>query len=74
MLYIWDEPWHTEVSPVIVPGWEGSAVTDTLSVRGVLVPQELVAVTEIVPPSAPAVAEIVVETELPLHPNGNVHA
>jgi hypothetical protein len=33
----------------------------------------LVAVTEIVPPAAPAVAVMDVEVELPLHPDGKVH-
>ena len=49
------------------------AVTDTFNVRGVPEPQELFAVTEIVPPFAPGVAVIDVEAELPLHPDGNVH-
>jgi len=73
MLYVFDEPWQTVVSPVIVPGWVGTEVTDTLSVRAVLVPQALDAVTEIVPPDAPAIASIDVEVELPVHPEGNVH-
>ena len=68
-----DEPWQTDAAPVIEPGWAGSAVTVTLNVRGVLVPHELLAVTEIVPPVAPAVASIDVEVELPLHPDGSDH-
>jgi hypothetical protein len=36
----------------------------------VLVPHELFAVTEIAPPSEPAVAVIEVEDELPLQPDG----
>ena len=35
-------------------------------------PQELFAVTEMVPPLDPAVVVIDVEVELPLHPDGNV--
>ena len=38
-----------------------------------LVPHELFAVTEIVPPVAPAVEVIDVEVELPVHPDGKVH-
>ena len=38
-----------------------------------LVPHELLAVTETVPPIGPAVASIDVEEELPLHPDGNDH-
>ena len=41
--------------------------------RGVPEPHELLAVTEIFPLFAPAVAVIEVEFELPLHPDGNVH-
>ena len=73
MLYVWDEPWQTDVAPVMVPGWEGSAVTETLSVRAELVPHAFVAVTEIVPPAEPAVADIDVEVELPLQPDGKIH-
>jgi hypothetical protein len=68
-----DEPWQTGVAPVITPGWTGVGVTATLSVLAVLVPHELLAVTEIVPPVAPAVAVIDVDVELPLHPDGKVH-
>jgi hypothetical protein len=56
-----------------VPGWEGRAVTETLNVRSELVPHELVAATDIVPPVEPGVADMDVEAELPLHPEGNVH-
>jgi hypothetical protein len=73
MLYAWDEPWQTDVAPVILPGWEGIAFTVTASVRAILVPHELVAVTEIVPPVEPAVAVMDVEVELPVHPDGKVH-
>ena len=73
MLYVCEAPWHTAVVPVIAPGWAGVASTDTLNVRGVPEPQELFAVTEIVPPFAPGVAVIDVEAELPLHPDGKVH-
>ena len=60
------------VSPEIGPGWAGIGVTDTMSVRGVLRPQELLAVTVIVPPLAPAVAVMDVVFDDPLHPEGNV--
>ena len=64
-----------QVGCVIIPtsGTAGIAVTEMLSVRAVLNPHELFAVTEIVPPVKPAVAVIDVEVELPLHPEGNVH-
>ena len=68
-----DEPWQTVVAPVITPGWTGVGVTATISVLAVLVPHELVAVTEIVPPDEPAVAFNDVDAELPLQPAGNVH-
>ena len=38
--------------------------------RALLVPHELLAATETVPPNAPAVASIDVEEEVPLHPDG----
>jgi len=61
------------VGPLIEPGCDGVAETDTLNVRVLLEPQELLALTNIVPPAAPTVAEIEVEVELPLHPDGKVH-
>jgi len=73
MLYVWAEPRQTDVAPDIVPGCEGSAVDDTVRVRAVLAPHELLAVTEIVPPAAPGVVVIDTEVELPLHPEGKVH-
>ena len=73
MLYVSIEPWQTGVAPVIVPGWEGIVAIVTLNVLAVPDPHELLAVTDIVPPDAPAVAVIDVEVELPVHPDGNVH-
>jgi len=73
MLYVFEEPWQTDVIPVMVPGCAGERVTDTLCVLAVLVPHALEAVTEMVPPFEPAVASIDVEVELPLQPEGNVH-
>jgi len=43
---------------------------DTLNVLAVPEPHELLAITEIVPPVEPAVAEMDVEVELPLQPDG----
>jgi hypothetical protein len=62
-----------EVFPLIAPGWPGIGVTVTVRLRMVLDPHELFAVTEILPPLAPAVAVIDSELEVPLHPEGNVH-
>jgi hypothetical protein len=73
MLYVWDEPWQTDVSPVMLPGWSGIVVTNTLKVRAELVLHELLAVTEMVPPLVPAVTSIDVVPELPVHPGGKVH-
>ena len=64
---------HTVVFPVIEPGFSGIAGTVTLKVLVVPEPQALFAVTEIVPTVAPAVAEMDVVVELPLHPDGKVH-
>jgi len=73
MLYVLDDPWQTDVSPVMDPGCAGAEVTDRLNVLAVLVPHAFDAVTEMVPPVAPAVAAIEVEVELPVQPEGNVH-
>lgn len=40
--------------------------------RGIEVPQELVAITEIVPPLVPAVVRMLLVVELPVHPVGIV--
>ena len=68
-----DEPWQTDVAPLIVPGWEGIAAIVTLNVLDIPDPHALLAVTDIVPPDAPAVAVIDVEVELPVQAEGNVH-
>ena len=54
----------------MVPGCAGTVETVTANVRAVLVPQLLVAVTEMVPPALPTVALMEVELEVPLHPEG----
>jgi len=72
MLYVSEDPWQTDVSPFMVPGWAGNAVTETPSVRAVLVPHAFVAVTEIVPPAEPGVVVMDNEVELPVHPDGKV--
>ncbi len=46
--------------------------TDTANVRAMLVPQKLLAVTDMSPPLAPTVALIDVVVELPLHPEGKL--
>ena len=55
------------------PGVAGGDVTDTITVLALLVPHVFVAVTEIVPPVAPAVASIDVVEGVPIHPDGKVH-
>ena len=51
-----------------------AGVTVTANVRGAVVPQELLAVTVIVPLFAPAIVETlgIVETAGPVHPAGYV--
>ncbi len=61
------------MGPLIDPGCEGVVETETVSVRAILVPQKLLAVTETLPPDELAVALIDVVVELPLHPEGKLH-
>jgi hypothetical protein len=61
------------VAPVIEPGWDGIAVTETLSVLTELLPHELFALTVTDPPELPAVAVMDVLVEEPVQPEGNVH-
>ena len=56
----------------MLPGCAGTGVTDTDRVLGVLGPQALFAVTEMVPPLLPGVALIEVVVELPDQPEGSV--
>ena len=59
--------------PDITPGSEGVGLTETANVCGMVVPQALMAATEIVPPELPTVATIEVVVELPDQPEGKVH-
>jgi hypothetical protein len=45
----------------------------TLNVLAILLPQVLLAVTEMVPPDAPAVTVIEFVVEVPDHPAGKTH-
>ena len=56
--------------PAIAPGCTGVGDTVTVSVRGVLAPQALLAVTKIVPPELPAVVEMDVDADVPDQPEG----
>ena len=58
----------------MVPGFNGATpaiVTD--NVLEALVPQLLLALTEIVPPLLPGVVVMELEVEEPVHPVGKVH-
>ena len=57
----------------MVPGWAGApGLAVTASVWAALVPQELVAVTETVPPVAFGVTVMLLLVEEPLQPVGSV--
>ena len=60
------------VAPEIVPGVEGMVLTVTVKLEAVDVPHILVPVMEITPPVVPAVAEIELDVDDPLHPEGKV--
>ena len=64
---------HTDAGPEITPGVAGAARITTAFVCAGELPQVLSAVTDIVPPFAPAVTFIVSVVDVPLHPLGKVH-
>lgn len=68
-----DEPEHTIAFPVMLPGVDGAEVMVTVSDCADDEPQELFAVTVILPPNEPAVALMVLDVEVPDHPDGSVH-
>jgi hypothetical protein len=55
------------------PGCAGTVVVVTARVLAMLVPQAFVAVTEMSPPTVPAVTVMELVVELPVHPAGSVH-
>jgi hypothetical protein len=59
--------------PEMDEGVAGIGVTFTVIVLAVPGPQELFAATEMVPLDAPAVVEIELVVDVPLHPEGKVH-
>jgi hypothetical protein len=68
MEYVLEELRQTEVFPEIVPGCAGTLETPTAKVCAGEVPQELLAVTDIVPPVEPTVAVIELVVEVPDQP------
>ena len=59
------------VFPPMVPGVAGALFTVTANVRAAEEPQKLLAITEMFPLVALAVALIEVVVEVPVHPPGN---
>ena len=70
--YVWELPIQIKVFPVMVPGCEGMELTVTFNVEAVLPPQELFAVTDMVP-LFPGVPVMDVVDEEPVHPEGSDH-
>jgi hypothetical protein len=70
--YVSGLPLHTILFPETEDGVAGIVCTVTASVCAALVPQELVAVTEMVPPEVPAVELIVLVVEAPVHVAGKL--
>ena len=66
-------PLQTEIRPVIVPGVVGAELTVTGSIAAEELPQELLAVTETVPPPEPAVPNMVLVVDEPVQPTGRDH-
>lgn len=57
----------------IAPGVDGVLTGVTVKVCAALLPQLLLAVTEIVPALAPAVRVMELDVDVPVHPLGAVH-
>jgi hypothetical protein len=72
MVYVCEVPWQTEADPEIEPGVAGMAVVVTAIELALLVPQELVAVTETEPLLALGVTVIEFVVEEPVQPVGSV--
>lgn len=70
---MFEEPEQTVVLPVILPGVPGIELNETVSVCADEEPQELFAVTLMVPPEEPALAVMLVVVEVPDQPEGSVH-
>jgi hypothetical protein len=70
--YVCEELWHTDVTPEIAPGWEGTGVTVTANVLGKPPPQTLFAIAEIVPSAFPVVTVMEFVVDVPVQPVGNV--
>lgn len=66
-------PAHTFAAPLMMPGAAGAEETLTTNEDPADVPQEEVAVTEMVPPAAPGVVLMLAVVEEPDHPPGSVH-
>ena len=72
MEYVRLDPLQTTVEPVMEPGCAGILVGVTARVSAGLLPQELFAVTRMLPEVLLAVGVISVLVEVPVHPEGKV--
>ena len=66
-------PEQMVMGPLIVPGIPGILSKLTTKLAAGLVPQPLLAVTETVPDVPLSVAVMLLDADVPVHPNGNVH-
>jgi hypothetical protein len=71
MAKVSNAPLHSVERPKIVTGIVGAEFVVTVKICAVELPHTLLAVTETVPPVAPAVAIMLVPVEVPVHPPGN---
>jgi hypothetical protein len=60
------------LKPVIEPGVEGAVIIETGNIEAALLPQALFAITLTFPLVEPAMADIDVVEEVPVHPLGKV--
>ena len=64
-------PTHTGFGDAPAVTLVGISFTETAKVLAIPLPEQLLGVTEIIPPELPAITPMELEVELPVHPEGS---